>query len=305
MLGARQIALAVVGLLAAGCGPTMLHVRVPEPGAVTFGAARRLSIVETSGRRSAREQLIAEIQAQARSAGHWQVTDRTEEGITVKVAGRSVAVSGAKTPQAPDEVFLKLEVFEWQSNPGTKQVEEKVDVTKTGKDGKSYTETQTVTRTVPTILGKTVLGVTAADAKGRALLAEAEYQGNGDGPNDDAAVAAAAKNVVQKFLGDVTPRTVVADLRVDDDDKAQKPIIAVAKAGNFPRAVDEMRGYVAQNPNNPVAQYNLAVFLDASGQYQEALDLYTKAAQSSNKAYYATSRAACANRLANVEALRH
>src|SRR5512138_2744402 len=193
MLRGRLVALFGLGLLVSACGPTMLQVRVPEPGAVNFGAARRLSIVETSGRRSAREQLISEIQAQARSAGHWQVTDRTEEGISVKVAGRSVAVSGANTAQAPDEVFLKFEVLEWQSNPGTKQVEEKVNVTKTGKDGKSYTEQQTVTRTVPTTLGKTLLGVTAADVKGRALLAETEYQGNGDGPSDNAAVAAAAK----------------------------------------------------------------------------------------------------------------
>jgi hypothetical protein len=283
----------------------MLQIRVPEPGAVNFGAARRLSIVETAGRRSAREQLIGEIQSQARSGGHWQVADRTEEGITVKVAGRTVAVSGAKTPQAADEVFLKFEVLEWQSNPGTKEVEEKVNVTKTGKDGKSYTETQTVTRTVPTTIGKTLLGVTAADAKGRALLAETEYQGKGDGPNDSAAVVAAARDVVGRFLADVTPRTVMAQLRVDDDDKAQKPIIEVAKAGNFPRAVQEMRGYVAQNPANPVAQYNLAVFLDASAQYPEALELYTKAAQNSNKTYYATSKAACAKRLSNVEALKN
>lgn len=302
MVKARQIAL--LALFAAGCVPTTLQVRVPEPGAVNFGASRRLSIVETSGRRSAREQLISEIQAQARSAGHWQVTDRTEEGITVKVTGRSVAVAGAKTPQAPDEVFLKFEVLEWQSHPGTKEVQEKVNVTKRDSAGKPYTTQETVTRTVSTTIGKALLGVTAADARGRALLAETEYQASGDGANDSAAVAAAARNVVAKFLGDVTPRMKVAALRIDDDDKAQKPIIAVAKGGNFPRAVEEMRAYVAQNPANPIAQYNLAVLLDASGNYTEALELYTKAAQNSNKPYYAQTKGECAQRLANVEALK-
>jgi hypothetical protein len=302
MVKARQIAL--LALFAAGCVPTTLQVRVPEPGAVNFGAARRLAVVETSGRRSAREQLISEIQAQARSAGHWQVTDRTEEGITVKVAGRSVTVSGAKTPQAPDEVFLKFEVLEWQSNPGTKEVQEKVNVTKRDSAGKPYTVQETRTRTVSTTIGKALLGVTAADARGRALLAETEYQASGDGSSDSVAIAAAARNVVAKFLGDVTPHIKVAQLRVDDDDKAQKPIIAVAKGGNFPRAVEEMRAYLAQNPTNPVAQYNLAVFLDASGNYTEALELYTKAAQNSNKDYYARTKGDCAQRLANVEALK-
>jgi hypothetical protein len=304
MVKARHVA--VIALLTSGCAPTVLQVRVPEPGAVNFGASRRLSIVETSGRRSAREQLITEIQGQARSGGHWQVTDRTEEGITVKVTGRTVAVSGAKAPQAPDEVFLKFEVLEWQSAPGTKQVEEQVSVNKKDpKTGKVHAVRETVTRTVNTTIGKALLGVTASDASGRALLAETEYQATGDGANDSAAIASAARNVVAKFLGDVTPRTVVAQLRVDDEDKAQKPIIEVAKAGNFPRAVEEMRGYLAQNPSNPIAQYNLAVFLDATGSYQEALALYTTAAQNTNKGFYSETKAACARRLANVEALAH
>ncbi len=295
--------IALVGVLATGCGPTMLQVHVMEPGEINFGASRRLSIVETSGRRSAREQLIAEIQSQARAAGHWQVTDRTEEGITVKVAGRSVNVTGAKTPQAPDEVFLKFEVIEWQSAPGTKVVDEKYTVTRRDSQGKAYQATETRQKTVSTITGKALLGVTASDAQGRALLAETEYEGKAEGASDSAAVSAAAQNVVARFLGAVTPRTVLASIRVDADDKAQKPIIEVAKAGNLPRAVEEMRVYLAQNPSNPAAQYNLAVFLDASSQYQEALNYYTQAAQSSTKPYYVQSKAECSKRLANVEAL--
>ncbi len=295
--------IALVGVLATGCGPTMLQVHVMEPGEINFGASRRLSIVETSGRRSAREQLIAEIQSQARAAGHWQVTDRTEEGITVKVAGRSVNVTGAKTPQAPDEVFLKFEVIEWQSAPGTKVVDEKYTVTRRDSQGKAYQATETRQKTVSTITGKALLGVTASDAQGRALLAETEYEGKAEGASDSAAVSAAAQNVVARFLGAVTPRTVLASIRVDADDKAQKPIIEVAKAGNLPRAMEEMRVYLAQNPSNPAAQYNLAVFLDASSQYQEALNYYTQAAQSSTKPYYVQSKAECSKRLANVEAL--
>jgi hypothetical protein len=295
--------IALAALFASGCGPTLLQVPVAEPGEVNFGASRRLSIVETSGRRSAREQLIAEIQSQARSGGHWQVTDRTEEGISVKVAGRSVNVTGVKTPQAPDEVFLKFEVIEWQSAPGTKTIDEKVSVTKVDSKGKPYQATETRQKVVATTVGKALLGVTASDVRGRALLAETEYEGKGDGPNDSAAVSAAAKAVVARFLGTVTPRTRMAQIRVDSDDKTQKPIIAVAKGGNLPRAVEEMRAYVAQNPANPAAQYNLAVFLDASGQYQEALDYYTKACQGSTKPYYTQSKADCAKRLANVQAL--
>jgi Flp pilus assembly protein TadD len=108
---------------------------------------------------------------------------------------------------------------------------------------------------------------------------------------------------VGRFLWQITPKYAYRHVRLDDEDKAQAPIIKIASGGNVALATTEMRGYVKSNPNNPSAQYNLAVLLDASGQYDEALDLYAQAMKGSTKDFYAAARADCARRLANAQAM--
>jgi hypothetical protein len=171
LIRASALALLVV---ATGCG-THLQIRTLQPAQSNFGAARRLSIAQTEGRRSAREAVIAEVQKQARRAGYYQLADRTEEGITMKVAGRSVEVTGAKQPQAADEVFVRIDILEWQASKDTRMVTE---------DG--------VEKEIKFIKGKVLLGVTAATAKGRAILAEKEFQAESEGRSDDDAINAAA-----------------------------------------------------------------------------------------------------------------
>jgi tetratricopeptide (TPR) repeat protein len=284
----RRSLLVVSLALLAACAPT-LRVQVLEPAPVNFGAAKRLSVVQTEGRRSAREVVVEHILNQARSMGYFAAKDRSEEGITIRAAGRTAQLAGA--PPASDEIYVRVDVLEWGADRETKSVTEK------DSNGKEYT------RRVTVISGKALLAITAVTPSGKALLAETEFQGGSEGDTETRALESAASNAVSQFLWQITPKTAYRSVRLDDEDKAQQPIIKVAAGGNVAMATTDMREYVKANPTNPSAQYNLAVLLDASGQYDEALDLYAKAIKGSTKDYYATARAECARRLANQQAL--
>ncbi len=282
-----------MGLALTGCA-SALKVKVLQPAAVNFGAAKRMSVVQSEGRRSAREQIIQELTTQSRGDGYYTLADRTEEGITVKIAGRSVDVAGGKVTQGPDEIYVRLDVLDWNTSKDTKTE------TKTDSKGEKYETSKAV------LQGKVVLGITASNANNRALLAEKEYVASYDGKKDDSeehVLREAAKQAVQKFLADVTPSYVDRSIRLDDDDAAQKQFIEVAKGGNIPKAIEDIRAYIATNPNNPAGLYNLAVLLDASGQYEEALDLYSKAISGANKDYYVEMKTDCAKRLADRQAM--
>lgn len=275
--------------MTAGCA-AKLQVQSLEPAKYNLGAASRLSVVHTEGRRSAREEVIAELLTQARSAGHFQAQDRTEEGMMVKVAGRNAEIVDAKGPQEADEVYLRVDVIDWNASKDTKTVSE----TRNGKRVEKEVEIQK---------GKVLLAVTAVTASGKALLAETEYEATAEGKEESDAIRNAMKLAVRELLADITPKRVTRAVKLDEDDKAQEPIIEVAKNGNLAQAILETRSYLEKNPNSPAAHYNLAVYLDASGQYEEALTHYNHALTGSTKKFYSESKAACAKRLADQQAL--
>jgi hypothetical protein len=277
-------------LAATGCAPT-LRVNVLEPSQVSLGAGTQLNVLQTGGRRSAREFVLQELGQQAMRGGYFQVKDRSEEGFNMNVAGRSVQfLEGSSDPlPTPQDVALRIDVLDWNANSD------------------SHTNADGVTKS--RWRARVVLGVTAANAEGKAMLAESEYVGEAffedtrHGGGEQLAIEQAARNAVARLLWDVTPIYVTKHIRIDEDDKAQQPILEVAKQGNLVRAIEELRGYLAQAPGNAVAHYNLAVMLDATGQYDEALSLYTKAIQLSSKAFYVQMKAECARRQAAQMAL--
>jgi hypothetical protein len=288
----RHVVMALAATLAVGCAPT-LKVNVLQPARVNLGAAKRLTVVQTEGRRGARDFLLDELNRQARAGGYFQVTDRSDEGIVVKVAGRGVQIvnAGSGPAQAQDEIGVRIDVNDWDAEKKTETLKE--------KDSKGVEHE----REVKYYEAKTVASVTAFTSAGKALLAEQEYETVGRGQDKDEAIGKAGRELIGRVLGDITPSYVTKYIRMDDDDKAQKPIIEVAREGNVPRAITEMEGYVQGNPQNSAALYNLAVLLDASGKYPEALDLYTKAISLSAKDFYVDMKAECAKRLANQQAL--
>ncbi len=273
-----------------GCATT-LDVMVSEPAPVNLGAAKRLSVVQSEGRRSAKESVIAMLQANARREGYFQFADRSDEGITLRAVDRQAEIVGGKAPQAGDEVYVRVDVQGWEADSEERE----------SKDSKGVVTTSKVN------VGTVILGVTIGVPSGKAVVNEKEYVGRSEvdaaSLDKDAAIVMAAQNAVHALLADITPRTVRKSIRMDDDDEGQKSIIEVAKKGNLQSAVADMQKYADANPTNVVATYNLAVLKDAMGEYVAAIELYNKAAKGSAKAYYDETKAECAARLAAHQAL--
>ena len=275
---------------------TTVAIRSTEPGRVFVGPTRHVVILDGQGRRSAREFVNLELIRRARSHGYFTVEDRSDEGFEVRVAGRRAYLEGGTFSVDSEAAGLRVDVLEWS---GTRDREE---VRVYDQDGVPYyTE-------VPVMVGQALIAVTMFDRDGHAFLAESEYEGrfvteDMQMPREEV-IEIAAAHAIQNFLDDVTPIEVVTHVRLDEDDEGQEAILSVAKSGSIAQAADDMRRYLDANPGNASAAYNLGVFLEAMGQFQEALDSYDLALQLGYKEMYASARAQCARRLAAADSLR-
>lgn len=271
-----------------GCTPA-LRITTYAPAKYNLGRANQLSVVQMEGRRSAKEFVLSELQRQGRATNRFQVKDRSEEGITVKVAGRTVQVSGGTgQAQTAEEVGIRLDVLEWGAS----------------KESSTVKDSKGVEKTVTKYVGKVVLSATVFNAGGKAILAETEYIGRMESPDgEDKAAQLSAGAAVTQLLQEITPVPVSRSVTLDDSDEGQKAIIETAKNGNLGQAITDAKGYCEKNPTSGAAYYNLAVFLDASGSYEEALAAYDKAISLGNKPLYTSARGECAGRLAAAQAL--
>jgi tetratricopeptide (TPR) repeat protein len=275
---------ALLALLASACAPR-LYVNVLQPAPVNLGPAKKLTVFETQGRKTARDAVLQELQLQARNNGYFTFTDRSEEGITVQFTGRNVTLSA---PQAPDEVGLRIDVIEWNADKEQEQTKDK-------KGNPALKDHW---------LGRVLLQITAFNPQGRSFIAEKEYKAQARDDNDeDAAILAAARDAVAALLEDFTPTYVQKEIRLDDEEEAQRPVIDLARSGDTPKAVESEKQLLAKSPNSAVAIFNLAVLLDAQGLYKDALPLYDQAIKLRSKDFYFEVRRDCAQRLANAEAL--
>lgn len=261
---------------------------------MSLGGGRKLTVVQMTGvPHREPTNIIDELIYQARQGGFFDASDRSHENIIVLLNGSTVTVYGGEMgpPQQPDEIGLRLDLFEWGATP------EYRIVTETRPDG------TIVEREEVRYVADVILAVTAFNVYGRALMAEYEYHTGATAPERHEALYAAGAEAIRQFLKDVTPTITRQFIRIDDEDPDQEPIIEVAQRGNLAYAIDEMRDYVEAHPNNASAHYNLAVLLDASGQYEEALYFYSRAIELNRKDFYVSTRAECARRLADWEAL--
>jgi tetratricopeptide (TPR) repeat protein len=277
-----------------GCATTVA-IRSMQPGVVPVGPARELVLLGGEGRRSAREFVGQALVQQARVQGYFTVADESASGLSVRVAGRQVAIEGGKFQLGAEQAGLWIDVLEWNAQ------RDEDEVTRTDAAGKSYVER------VPVMRGNALLAVTLFGPTGQAFLAESEYEGwastSCDAPREEA-IEAAARNALGNFLREVTPTQVVSKVRLDDEDPGQETILETASNGATAQAARDLEAYLAQYPDNASAAYNLAVLREAMGEFQVALELYDRALQLGGKDYYSRARAGCAQRLSAAESLR-
>lgn len=300
--GAALIAgLALTAAMAGGCR-TYIAIKSMEPGRVNIGPGKHLVVLKTEGRRSAREELIETLKAQARHHGYFTVADESETGAQVQVAGRKVTVSGGPKMENT-HVGVVIQVHEWTADRDVVQKERRYTEM---VNGKALERVEVYDERV--VNGTAVLGITLFTPDGRTLVAEKEYegksQGTGDASKDDMRVLA-GKNAIAQLLDDITPREVTRHVMIDKSDEAQAPMIDLAARGQLAQAAEQMHAYATKNRQNEAAAYNLAVFSDAMGDYEAALGWYDRAISLSGgaKPWYQDARGACAARKKAAESL--
>lgn len=287
-------------VVGSGCS-TMLNVTSWQPGDVIVGSADHIVVTDAQGRRSARETVAILIGKQVSSAGYFTVEDLSSSGLQINVSGREATLENFEGTLKGNELFVRADVLEWTANTDLEEYQDRV-TTGSGTNKK----TRNVTKTRRVMTGRVLLQITVADGKGRAVLAEREYEGTVNVDPDsgrDAAIEQAAERAVSMFLRDITPVQVTSKVRIDSGDKGQEAIIKTAEQGGVAIAAEDMLNYIRSNPNNAAAHYNLAVFYDAMGKYPEALDMYDQATRLGGEEWYADARAACAKRLTASQAL--
>jgi tetratricopeptide (TPR) repeat protein len=278
----------------AGCSPTLRISRL-RPSTVNLGAAKQLSVVQMEGRHKARQQILSNFMNHMRYRGHYKVTNRLDDGIVVELsAGGAASLKGGQdTTLAADEVALRIDVAEWNTDSGAETVDEK------DKDGKV-----TGQKKVDFYDGEIALLVTAFNGKGKTFLAEKQYTARARTySSTDEALRQASDAVISQLVNDLTPYRVVDEVRMDNDDEAQHPMLELAEKGNIHGAVEQLEVYLKDNPSNAPALYNLAVFQDASGNYEKAVELYTQAIALAPKDYYIQMKTECERRMRDQQAL--
>jgi len=289
----QTLALTFALSLSSAC-TTTLAIRSMQPGAVPIGSTKHLVLLGGEGRRSAREFVGQALVSQCREHGYLSVEDRSEDGLSVRIAGRQATIEGGSFALGAEQAGLRIDVLEWNA------ARDEAQVTLTDPLGNQHVET------VPVMRGNALLAVTLFDAQGHTFLAEAEYEGCADtdvnAPREES-IEAAARQALGSFLNDITPFSVVTRVRLDDEDPGQEPFLKTAADGATAQAAHDLELYFQECPNNASAAYNLAVLKEAMGDFHAALELYDRALSLGGKDYYASARAGCARRLSATESL--
>ena len=295
----RSFGLAAAALLLSlGCASlskTHVAIEAVEPALMELGKTRHLVLLDGDGRPSAQKAVFQQITRQARATGYFTVQDRTREGHTVAVIGTRADLDGGRRTMPKGQAGLRIAILEWRSHREAQVVKRQSD------DGGSYTEV------VPFRHGGVVLEISLFDETGRAHVAHAEFEGHASGEvsrlSRSIVLDRAARDAIGKFLESITPRWVTRSVPLDDEDPLQAPTLEVARSGNITGATRDATRYFQQNRGNASAAYNLAVLLDALGDYEEALGLYDRAQRLGSKPFYAESREGCMRRLSARRAL--
>jgi hypothetical protein len=274
-----------------GCAPTM-RVRVLQQAPTNLGTVKRMSLVQLEGHPDARDAILSELKRQASAGGYFQLTDRL---LALHVTGGSSKIfeGDHRKPLAPDEVGLRLDVAQWDARMESKN-----------KAVRELDGRLTATKRIDFYVAEVVLVATLFHPSGKPLFSGRKYRATArDDRDKNWALAQASAWAVSRLLRQVTPSSVTQQIRLDDDDEAQKPILQMAQQGDIPGALSAMESHVQQHPGNASALYNLAVLLDAAGRYSEALEHYDRAIALSNKDYYSVMKWACFERWCSQEAL--
>ncbi len=289
-----MVAFGALLVLAAGCA-TRAKVERHQPAAYNAGTARTLSLVQVTGRPDLQGLVRKALRREAAASDWWTFRNAINDKIAIfpdAAAGRSVR---GRQP-AEREVFVRMDAYDAQVFP---------EKHKHGKKHKSKREDPPASGMgrVRVRFAATVVG-----SAGRVLMREREYAGTADGDigsrfRRGQLVDKAAREGMERFLEDITPRRVREGIVLDKDAEDMAPVAELVAHGRYAEAMDRLKSMRARHPRRADVVYNMAVLTDARGEYEAALALYRQALQRGYKSYYVKSRDACERRLRDRNAL--
>lgn len=294
------LAFCVLSSSCAGLIPVNVTINSVEPAKIHIGESPDAGIVGVSGgRRNLQDVLVEELINQSRSKGFFTIKNRLGEGIRFDVQDDQPILTGKEIELGENEILISGLIVETDMYNEEKEVKKRVK-----KEGKNVTVKVNVTFTI----GEAVVAFSVISMD-RIYMMEREFDGKYEvekskAPSRNEMYELAVKNSVSKFLKDVTPSNIRAQVKIDKSDKGQESIIGVIKKGNIEEARKMLAEYVVNFPNSAPGYYNLAVLTDATGHYEEALLHYNKAISLGGENYYVQSKSECMKRMANKKVLQ-
>lgn len=280
------LSLATLTVLA-GC-TTYVRVRTVVPAPFNFGLAKELVLIQATGRQRFRERVLEELASQSSSSGWWNYQDKRDQGIQLQLGREKAFLRPEGRSPRHDQVYIRLDFHKLKAKTRTKMV-----LVKDGDIEKKVPERR--------VIGKVVFSVTSIDGKGRMLFKEREFLGAAvitgpDSKHREAKLAAIAQGI-KHFLKEITPSFRFENVRIDDSKEDLKFVVKYIKEGDFPTALKRLRVWRKRAPSRADVHYNLAVVIEAMGNYTDALKSYDNAIKHGGKPYYSFYRDRCARRL--------
>ncbi|MDH5559702.1 MAG: hypothetical protein OEY59_02465 [Deltaproteobacteria bacterium] len=280
------LTLMIVAFMFSGCTPTVA-IKTPVPSKYNFGSKKQFMLVQMEGRRSLKEELTAALGDKLRATAWWQLSDRLNEGIEIKLMGDTAEVTNAEPK--PGEVFFKIEAFE--VNADSERIPAQV------RNGKVVRPAKTVYN------GSALIGVTSVDENKAVKLAEKEYNGKNQDESKDMAKQNALVNAIELLVADITPSYQTQNVQLDEEADDMGPIIEIIKNGAYAQAAEQLEAKIKAQSNRADLVYNLAVVTEAMGNNDEAMGYYNKALSLGGQDFYSKERARLAKRIADLKSL--
>lgn len=290
-------------LLATGCS-TVVTIRSVKPAQYHLGKTPEVALIGVDGdRRDVQDVLVENIVSQSRTGGFFLIADRKGEGIKFEVREGAPVSIGKSVSIKPTEIFIDAKIIDTTVEKDTESRKATRNVTRNGK-----TVSEEYVQEVKIVTSEAVVAYTVV-SKDRVFMEQKEFEGkarldrDGHEPDNVGMKELAIRESVGFFLKAITPSYVFSRVTMDDSDKNQKEILKEAKKGNLAVTRQQLEDYVKTNPENPAALYNLAVLVDASGEYEAALELYNKALSKGDNKLYVGGKSACMTRINEQKAM--
>ncbi len=292
------ILVTALAMMSVSC-TSYISIKSLKPAKYHLGSQPEIAVVKADGdRRNTQDIVIEQLIAQSGKTPYLNVTSRAGEGIYFNIEDGLPVSKGKTVEMGESKRFIEFRIIDSdvdrlnEVRTRTKKVKD--------KDGKSKTVKENYNAQVmksDVVIAFTIIG------SGKVYMRDKEYEGTarqdakGSGPDKEAMTELAVKNCIEKLMKDITPVLVTYNVRMDESDDGQAPMIEDAKAGRIAIARKQFLEYAETHPDLPSVWYNTAVMTDAEGDYEKAIEYYNKAIVLGGEDYYHKALSSCMQRL--------